>query len=141
SSRQIVLGAIPAEAAVRALIDDARAGAEPPVHIDLAPPSRALVIGDVTLRYDDGTTALDGVTATIPIGTITAIVGPSGAGKSTLADLIMGLAVPTSGDVRLDDRVLDAEGRRAWRTHVGYVPQDAFLFHESLRENLLAARP
>jgi ATP-binding cassette subfamily C protein len=52
----------------------------------------------------------------------------------------MGLAVPTRGSIALDGRPLDAAGRRAWRAHVGYVPQDAFLFHESIRDNLLAAR-
>jgi ATP-binding cassette subfamily C protein len=95
----------------------------------------------VSLVYDDGTKALSEVSASIPIGSVTAIVGPSGAGKSTLADLVMGLAVPTSGAIALDGRPLDAAGRRAWRAHVGYVPQDAFLFHESIRDNLLAARP
>jgi ATP-binding cassette subfamily C protein len=141
TSRQIVLAALPAEAAVRALVDDARASAEPTAESGIQLPSRELAIQSVSLVYDDGTTALSEVSVTIPIGSVTAIVGPSGAGKSTLADLVMGLAVPTSGSIALDGRPLDAAGRRAWRAHVGYVPQDAFLFHESIRENLLAAQP
>ena len=140
SSRQTVLAALPAEAAIESLITDARAAAEPLAGTPIAPPRHAIALEHVSLRYDDGTMALDDVSVSIPVGSITAIVGPSGAGKSTLADLIMGLAVPTGGTVALDDRVLDAATRRAWRRHVGYVPQDAFLFHESIRDNLLAAR-
>ena len=141
SSRQIVLAALPAEAAVRSLVDEARAAAEPAPESGIQLPAREIALQRVSLVYDDGTKALSGVSVSIPVGSITAIVGPSGAGKSTLADLIMGLAIPTDGTVALDGRPLDAAGRRAWRTHVGYVPQDAFLFHEPIRDNLLAARP
>ena len=140
SSRQVVLAALPAEAAIQALVTEARAAAEPVAGDPVPLPRRAIALQHVSLRYDDGTMALDDVSASIPIGSITAIVGPSGAGKSTLADLVMGLAIPTAGTVALDDRELDAATRRAWRRHVGYVPQDAFLFHESIRDNLLAAR-
>jgi ATP-binding cassette, subfamily C, bacterial len=141
TSRQIVLAALPAEAAVRTLVGEARAAAEPASTERIALPRREIAIRGVSLEYEDGTKALDDVSAVIPVGAVTAIVGPSGAGKSTLADLVMGLAVPTRGSIALDDATLDAAGRLAWRRHVGYVPQDAFLFHESIRDNLLAARP
>jgi ATP-binding cassette, subfamily C, bacterial len=78
---------------------------------------------------------------TIPAGKTTAIVGPSGAGKSTIADLVMGLIQPTEGRVLVDERPLRPEQRRAWRSKIGYVPQDTFLFHDTVRENLLWARP
>jgi len=78
---------------------------------------------------------------TIPAGKTTAIVGPSGAGKSTIADLVMGLIHPDEGWVLVDERPLQAEQRRAWRSKIGYVPQDTFLFHDTVRENLLWARP
>ncbi len=78
---------------------------------------------------------------TIQAGKTTAIVGPSGAGKSTIADLIMGLIQPHEGRVLVDERPLRAEQRRAWRSQIGYVPQDTFLFHDTVRENLLWARP
>jgi len=78
---------------------------------------------------------------TIPAGKTTAIVGPSGAGKSTIADLVMGLIQPDEGRVLVDERPLRAEQRRAWRSMIGYVPQDTFLFHDTVRENLLWARP
>ena len=78
---------------------------------------------------------------TIPAGKTTAIVGPSGAGKSTIADLIMGLIQPDEGRVLVDEIPLRTEQRRAWRSKIGYVPQDTFMFHDTVRENLLWARP
>jgi ATP-binding cassette subfamily C protein len=78
---------------------------------------------------------------TIQAGKTTAIVGPSGAGKSTIADLVMGLIQPDVGRVLVDEGPLRAEQRRVWRRKIGYVPQDTFLFHDTVRENLLWARP
>ena len=71
----------------------------------------------------------------------TALVGPSGAGKSTVADLIMGLLIPDQGSVLVDGVPLTPDRLRAWRRQIGYVPQEPFLFHETVRENLLWARP
>ncbi len=97
----------------------------------------------VTFSYqDDGSApALANVTLRIPAHQTTAIVGPSGAGKSTIADLLMGLITPTSGAVRIDGRPLTAEHLHAWRARIGYVAQETLLFHDSVRENLLWARP
>jgi ATP-binding cassette subfamily C protein len=71
----------------------------------------------------------------------TALVGSSGAGKSTVADLIMGLVTPASGRVCVDGIPLDPSHVRNWRERIGYVPQDTFLFHDSVRANLLWAHP
>lgn len=78
---------------------------------------------------------------TIRAGETTAIVGPSGAGKSTIADLIMGLVTPTRGRVLIDDAPLGPELLRSWRGQIGYVAQDTFLFNDTVRANLLWARP
>lgn len=85
--------------------------------------------------------ALREVSLTIPARSTTAIVGPSGAGKSTLADILMGLLVPNDGVVAVDGHVLDDESRSAWRRCIGYVPQDTFLLHDTVRENLAWADP
>lgn len=77
----------------------------------------------------------------IMAGRTTAIVGPSGAGKSTIADLVTGLLVPDQGRVLVDGMPLGPERMRAWRDQIGYVSQDTFLFHDSVRVNLLWARP
>jgi ATP-binding cassette subfamily C protein len=84
---------------------------------------------------------LRGIDLTIEAGRITAVVGPSGAGKSTIADLANGLLLPTRGRLLLDGRALDPAAMRQWRSRVGYVGQDTVLFHQSVRDNLLWARP
>lgn len=69
-----------------------------------------------------------------------AIVGPSGSGKTTLADLILGLLSPTDGTIYIDEQPLTGEWLHNWRRSIGYVPQDTFLFHDTVRGNLLWAR-
>lgn len=82
-----------------------------------------------------------GLDLTIQAGKTTAIVGPSGAGKSTVADLVMGLILPSRGRVLVDGHPLEAEHIRSWRTRIGYVAQDTFLFNDTVRANLLWACP
>jgi ATP-binding cassette subfamily C protein len=71
----------------------------------------------------------------------TALVGPSGAGKTTLADLVVGLLVPAAGTITIDGRPLEGEDRARWRGSIAIAPQDPFLFHDTIRANLLWARP
>jgi ATP-binding cassette subfamily C protein len=92
-------------------------------------------------RDRDPNFVLRGIDLAIEAGRITAVVGPSGAGKSTIADLANGLLQPTRGRLLLDGRALDPAALRQWRTRVGYVGQDTVLFHQSVRDNLLWARP
>lgn len=103
---------------------------------------QAVRLDTVSFRYaDTAAPALASVSLTIPAGQTTAIVGPSGAGKSTLADLLLGLLVPERGHVLIDGVPLTADVLTAWREQIGYVPQDSFHFHDSVRANLLWARP
>jgi ATP-binding cassette subfamily C protein len=97
----------------------------------------------VTFSYgeDRGLPAVRDIDLDVIAGHTTAIVGASGAGKSTLVDLLIGVLQPTGGRIRVDGRVLRPEHLRAWRQQIGYVPQDTFLFHDSVRGNLLWARP
>jgi ATP-binding cassette, subfamily C, bacterial len=69
-----------------------------------------------------------------------AIVGPSGSGKTTLADLILGLLNPTEGTIFIDGMPLRGELVHNWRSSIGYVPQETFLFHDTVRGNLLWAK-
>ncbi|OBG90196.1 iron ABC transporter permease [Mycobacterium sp. E3251] len=97
---------------------------------------------DVEFRYDGATVpVLDGVSFTLAPGTTTAIVGPSGSGKSTILALIAGLHEPTGGRVLIDGvdaATLDAEARRAVSS---VVFQHPYLFHGSIRDNVLAGDP
>jgi ATP-binding cassette, subfamily C, bacterial len=95
----------------------------------------------VEFVYPDGRKALHGVDLVVPAGAVTAVVGPTGAGKSTLADLLLGLLPPTSGHILLDGVPLDSCNLKEWRTQVGYVSQETFLFDASIRANLLLAAP
>jgi ABC-type multidrug transport system fused ATPase/permease subunit len=69
-----------------------------------------------------------------------AIVGPSGAGKTTLASLLLRFADPQDGTVRIGGHDLRALDPRALRELIGLVPQDTFLYHESVEENIRIAR-
>jgi ATP-binding cassette subfamily C protein len=119
------------------------AAAEPPVsRREPVTFRREIRLEDVTVFYeDDRAPALSGLSLSVRAGEITAIVGPSGSGKSTIVDVLMGLVVPTRGEVRIDGVVLRAEGVAAWREQVGYVAQDTVLFHDTLRGNLQWACP
>ncbi|MEC0180290.1 ABC transporter ATP-binding protein [Paenibacillus peoriae] len=91
-------------------------------------------------RYDGATEpALHQINLFIPARGMTAIVGKSGAGKSTLVDVLMGFLRPTGGQIKIDERVVDDELLPQWRQSFGYVSQDPFLFHATVRENLKLA--
>jgi len=72
----------------------------------------------------------------IPAGQIVALVGHSGAGKTTVADLITGLFRPETGVLYVDDIPLDHLNLHDWRDLIGYVPQEMFLFHDTIYKNI-----
>jgi ATP-binding cassette subfamily B protein len=90
---------------------------------------------DVTFAYD-GTPVLRNITLHIPPGATVAIVGPTGSGKSTLVNLIPRLFDATAGQVLVDGHDVRRVRLEDLRAHVGFVPQDTFLFSETLRENI-----
>ena len=92
-------------------------------------------LDDVHFGYED-TPVLSGVTLEIPTGAFVALYGPSGAGKTTIADLVIGLHRPESGKVTVDGIDLSELDLHAWRRGIGYVPQELFLFHESIARNV-----
>ncbi len=102
-----------------------------------------LQLQGVSFSYDDQPlrAALKGIDLIIPARRTTALVGCSGAGKSTLADLLMGLLAPDRGRILLDGTLLRSDMLRAWRRCVAYVPQETFLFHDTVRANLRWATP
>ena len=85
--------------------------------------------------------ALKNVSLDVSAGKMTAITGPSGAGKSTLADVLLGLLAPSEGEVCVDGVPLTGANLHRWRRSVACVPQDTYLFHDTIRANLRWAQP
>lgn len=68
-------------------------------------------------------------------------MGISGVGKSTSADLLLGLLMPDKGEIMVDNRSLTDIGLNNWRNAIAYMPQEFFLLHDSIRNNLLWSNP
>ena len=85
--------------------------------------------------------ALDGATFTVPAGKTVALVGPSGAGKTTAAHLLMRFWDPGAGVIRLDGHDLRDYRLHELRERIALVTQDTYLFNETLRANILIAKP
>lgn len=79
---------------------------------------------------------LQHVSVTLESGEVVVVTGPSGAGKTTFIDLLLGLYVPGSGEVRIDGTSLRTLNRTQWRRQVGYAPQEVILFHDTVAANL-----
>ena len=96
---------------------------------------------DVRFSYVPETPVLRGVSFTANAGSTTALVGSSGSGKSTLIGLVMAFNRPDSGDILVDGKRLDSLRLRDYRSQLGVVLQDNFLFDGTIRENIAFARP
>ena len=96
----------------------------------------------VSLSYPEtGITAIDNISLRIPAGSTLGIIGNIGSGKSTLLDLILRLYDPTSGSITLDGHNLKDFTLTELRSAIGYVPQNAFLFYESIEDNIRFGSP
>jgi subfamily B ATP-binding cassette protein MsbA len=96
---------------------------------------------NVTFEYEPGKPVLRGISLDARPGTSTALVGPSGSGKSTLIGLVAAFARPTTGRVLADGVDLSTVRLDSYRSQLGVVLQDNFLFDGSIRENILFGRP
>ncbi|MFQ5930886.1 MAG: ABC transporter ATP-binding protein [Nitrospiraceae bacterium] len=106
------------------------------------PPSlkEAIYLDRVSFAY--GTTqVLWEASLIIPVGSFTAVVGSSGAGKTTIADLVTGLLRPQQGEVLIDDVSLGSVDLKQWRRMIGYVPQETFLLHDTVLNNVTLGDP
>jgi ABC-type multidrug transport system fused ATPase/permease subunit len=96
---------------------------------------------DVTFEYEAGKPVLRGITLDAQPGTSTALVGSSGSGKSTLIGLVAAFSKPISGRVFVDGTDLSQVRLDAYRSQLGVVLQDNFLFDGSVKDNILFGRP
>ncbi|MDK2757734.1 MAG: ABC transporter ATP-binding protein/permease [Blastomonas fulva] len=79
---------------------------------------------------------ISNISLTLQAGRSLGIIGKTGAGKTTLVDVILGLLLHDSGQITADGIVIDDSNRRAWQSHIGYVPQDIYLRAGSVAENI-----
>jgi subfamily B ATP-binding cassette protein MsbA len=96
---------------------------------------------NVSFAYEAGKPVLHDVSFEARPGTVTALVGPSGSGKSTIIGLVAAFHAPTEGTVWVDGVDLSTVRLSSYRTQLGVVLQDTFLFAGSIRENIAFARP
>src|SRR4030095_686133 len=96
---------------------------------------------DVSFEYNPGTPVLKQVSFTAPAGSTTALVGSSGSGKSTLISLVMNFNHPLSGAIRIDAQELGTLRLRDFRSYLGVVMQDNFLFDGTVAENISFSKP
>jgi ATP-binding cassette, subfamily B, bacterial len=109
---------------------------------DLSTVDGTIELERVTFAYPtQPTPALEDFSARIQSGRLIALVGPSGAGKTTLTTLIPRFYDPQQGRVLIDGHDVRDLALASLRSHIGIVFQDTFLFHASIRANLLYARP
>ena len=110
--------------------------------VDVADVAGRVTFDDVTYRYTpDGPAVLDGVSFDVPAGTSVGIVGRTGSGKSTLIELIPRLMDPTEGAVRVDGRDVRDLPLATLRAAIGYVPQEVFLFSDTVGNNVAFGVP
>jgi subfamily B ATP-binding cassette protein MsbA len=100
-----------------------------------------IVFERVSFEYNKDVPVLKNVSFTAPAGTTTALVGSSGSGKSTLISLVMAFNRPLSGRILVDGRDLTTVRLRDYRSQIGVVLQDNFLFDGTIAENIRYGRP
>ena len=91
---------------------------------------------NLTYGYPDSPLVLENFSCIISKGEYVGFCGSSGVGKSTLFNLLIGLLTPSSGRILIDGTPLSTENRKAWMKHIGYVPQEVFIFNGTLAENI-----
>ena len=133
-------------ARINQLFQEPAAIADPAAALDLPPPShgRAVAFERVWFRYPgaaDRGWALQDVTFRVEPGRSLAIVGATGSGKSTLVDLLVRTYDPDRGRICIDEVDIRRLSLTTLRKAVGFVPQETFLFGESLRDNVLLGAP
>jgi len=99
-----------------------------------------IVFKDVSFSYEESKEVLHNISFDAPAGSVTALVGSSGSGKSTIAGLAATFLNPSKGEVSLDGIDLSAVNLSSYRSKLGVVLQDDFLYEGTIRENILFAK-
>ena len=134
----------PALHTVAATIESCEAAADRQDDIPLGeiPFAREVRFEKVSFGHDPASgDVLRDIDLSLPAGSFTVLSGASGAGKSTFLDLLGGLVEPTAGRILIDGVELTPALAPSWRRSTGYMAQEAFLFHDTIRANLAWAAP
>ncbi len=123
------------------ILSETREDADPRRVAGLGPVQGEVVFEDVRFSYREGKEVLLGVSFRAEPGTVTALVGPSGSGKSTIIGLVAAFQSPTSGRVIVDGTDLSTVRLDSFRSQLGVVLQESFLFDGTIRENVAFSRP
>src|SRR6266481_246439 len=125
----------------REILSEIPEDADPERTISLAKIAGHLAFQRVAFEYDPGKRVLEEVSFDAPPGSVTALVGSSGSGKSTIIGLIAAFHKPISGQVLIDGVDLSKVQLESYRSALGVVLQESFLFDGTIRENIAFSRP
>src|SRR6185437_8869900 len=123
------------------ILAESREDTDPDRNMRLGPIRGEVEFRDVVFAYEPTKPVLHGISLEAAPGTVTALVGPSGSGKSTIISLLCAFHKPDSGQVLVDGVDLATVRLSDYRTQLGVVLQESFLFDGSIRENVQFSRP
>lgn len=109
--------------------------------VKMGPIRGDVAFDDVSFGYEEGKDVLRNISFLAPSGSVTALVGTSGSGKTTIAGLAASFLNPQSGKITVDGIDLSTISLESYRSQLGVVLQDDFLFEGTIRENILFPRP
>jgi ATP-binding cassette subfamily B multidrug efflux pump len=113
---------------------------EPEIISPAVPPQKVngqIIFDNVNFTYPDtGIEALKNVSFRVNPGELVAVIGRTGSGKSTLANLLMRMYDVTGGEIRIDDTPLQQLNLESYRSQIGFVPQEVFLFSDTIANNI-----
>ena len=125
----------------REVLRETREDQDPRRTANIGPIDGLVTFEDVHFSYEAGKEVLKGVSFVAKPGTSTALVGPSGSGKSTIIGLVAAFYVPESGRVTVDGQDLSSIRLSGFRTQIGVVLQETFLFDGTILDNVVFSRP
>jgi ABC-type multidrug transport system fused ATPase/permease subunit len=123
------------------VLKELRENQDPRRSVAIGPIRGEVIFENVAFSYESGKEVLHEVSFRSQPGTVTALVGPSGSGKSTIISLIAAFHTPSSGRITVDDVDLSTVRLDSYRTQLGVVLQDTFLFDGTIEQNIAFARP